>query len=107
MSNSACTGGEGFWRILLWLVESAPGNLVEVAYDDLAKNPVGVLRDIYARLGLDGFEERVKPKVESHMSRAAVKGHKVNKFDELPDELRASVAARWRAYSDALGYQWG
>ena len=80
---------------------------MEVAYDDLAKQPVETIREIYSRLGIGGFEERMRARVEATFATPTVKGHKVNKFDELPAQLRESVAARWEAYTKAWGYDFG
>ena len=79
---------------------------VEVAYADLAKDPTGTIGKIYSTLGLEGFESRVKPLVEAETQRAAVKGHKVNRFAPMPQELKRIVAKEWEAFSKAWGYQW-
>jgi len=82
------------------------GNLVEVAYDDLSKDPTGTIGHIYAALGLEGFEERMRARCAAELRRPVVQTHKVNRFDAVPDELRAQVAARWADYSRAWGYEW-
>ena len=82
------------------------GNLVEVAYADLAKDGVGTIGHIYKTLGLEGFDERVKGMVAAELQRTEVKGHKVNRFGALPPELTAIVAKRWDAYTSAWGYKW-
>ena len=82
------------------------GNLVEVAYADLAKDGVGTIGHIYKTLGLEGFDERVKGMVAAELQRTEVKGHKVNRFGALPAELTAIVAKRWDAYTSAWGYKW-
>lgn len=83
------------------------GNLAEVAYADLAANPIPTMRSIYQRLSLGGFEERMKEVVAANFQRPQVKGHKVNAFGEMPPELRKVVAERWADYARAWGYEWG
>ena len=39
------------------------GNLVEVSYADLSKQPVETLASIYSTLGIDGYEERMRARV--------------------------------------------
>ena len=82
------------------------GNLVEVAYDDLARDPVATIGRIYATLGLDGFEERMRARCVAELERPVVREHKVNRFNEMPPELKARVAARWEGFTKAWGYDW-
>ena len=82
------------------------GNLVEVAYADLAKDGVGTIGRIYEALGLEGFDERMRERVAAELKRDVVTGHKVNRFGALPPELTAIVAKRWEAYTSAWGYKW-
>ena len=82
------------------------GNLVEIAYSDLAKDPVKTVAGIYKTLSLDGFDERMRERVAAACERPQVKGHKVNKLGPLPDDLRAHVAQRWAEYCEAWGYDW-
>ena len=82
------------------------GNLVEVAYADVAKDPVQALRGIYEELGLPGYDERMRSRVAQACARPEVKGHKVNAFGKMPEDLRTVVRERWREYSDAWGYKW-
>ena len=82
------------------------GNLVEVAYSDLAKDPVETIARIYSKLSIDGFDERMRARVVAACERPQVKGHKVNKLGKLPDDLKAHVAERWADYCEAWGYEW-
>ena len=82
------------------------GNLVEVAYADLAKAPVETIGAIYAKLGLEGYDERMRARVSAELARPVVKGHKVNTFEPLPAELKQQVSARWARFSKAWGYEW-
>jgi hypothetical protein len=82
------------------------GALVEVGYDELTADAPATVGRIYAELGLEGYEERVRDLVEAHTRRPAVKGHKKNAFAPLDPELRTLVARRWAAYSAAWGYEW-
>ena len=74
------------------------GNLVEVAYADLAKDPTATIADIYQKLGIEGFEEQgVKESVKAAVDRPQIKTYKTNEFSKLPDDLRALVSKRWAA----------
>jgi hypothetical protein len=43
-----------------------PANLVEIKYEEFIKEPVGVLRDLYARFNLSGIEE-AQPRMEAYI----------------------------------------
>ena len=82
------------------------GNLVEVGYAELVRDPQGTVARIYSSLGVSGFDERMRARVEAHTRRPTVRGHKVNSLGELEPALRRRVAERWKAYSEAWGYEW-
>ena len=66
------------------------GRLCEVGFDDLRRNPVGVVGSIYDSLGLPGFAEW-RPRLDEYL--ASVAGFRQNRHDDLPDALRRRVAA--------------
>ena len=82
------------------------GSLAEVAYADLARDPSDTVRGVYETLGLGGWEERVRARVESELGRAVVSAHKVNAFEPMPVELEQLVAKRWERFTKAWGYEW-
>ena len=60
---------------------------------------------IYAGLGLEGYEERVRPRVER--AAADQRGYKTNTFSPLQPAVRDLLARRWGKYASAWGYSWG
>ena len=83
------------------------GNLVEVSYEDLARDPVATIGHVYETLGLPGFEERVRPIVQAACDRPAAKRYQRNTFSPLPPAVREVVSRRWAKYAEAWGYRWG
>ncbi|MEC9368876.1 MAG: sulfotransferase [Pseudomonadota bacterium] len=77
-----------------------PGRLVEISYEDLAANPKAVLKDIYERLDLGGFDKAL-PHVERYL---ATQGDYQGNVFEVPAPLRADIARRWRGYIRRFGY---
>lgn len=78
-----------------------PGNLHEVRYEDLERDPLNQVRNIYASLALPDFEE-VEPALRRYID--SISGYQKNVFRELPDETRRRIADRWRRYFEAWSY---
>jgi hypothetical protein len=76
------------------------GNLCEIKYEDLVRDPLTEMQTIYERLGLDAFEQ-VVPRLKDYLS--ATDGYQTNKY-ELSDELRQRISERWRAFIEKYGY---
>jgi omega-hydroxy-beta-dihydromenaquinone-9 sulfotransferase len=77
------------------------GRLCEVSYEDLEREPVGVVGSVYESLALSGFED-VKPRLEGYLKTIA--GYRKNRHDDLPDELRQRIAREWGRSFDEWGY---
>jgi hypothetical protein len=75
--------------------------LVELRYEDFVKDPVGHMRDIYARLGIEGFAEAETPMRDFLGERSE---HQVSRY-ELPETLKRKVIARLKPYIDRFGYR--
>ncbi|MCE9545080.1 MAG: sulfotransferase [Planctomycetia bacterium] len=77
------------------------GQFCEVRYEDLAQDPLGLLKTIYEQLNLGDFEAalpHIRPFVESS------KEYKTNRY--LPDaETQAEIARRWGDYARRYGYE--
>lgn len=69
------------------------GRFAEVAFGDLEIDPMGQVERVYRELGLPTFDD-VRPKVEEYVRSLA--GYRKNKHVELPEDLRAEIARRWR-----------
>jgi len=78
----------------------APGQLVEIRYEDLVQDPVGVLRDAYERLELGDFA-KVEPALRA--STRTSKSYRTNEYP-LDDAIRAEVMNRWASYASRFGY---
>jgi hypothetical protein len=70
----------------------AGGRLSEVAFEDLERDPIGVIGTIYKALGLSGFEA-VRPRLEGYL--LSIAGYRKNRLDELPEPLRDRIAHEW------------
>jgi hypothetical protein len=77
-----------------------PDRLVEIRYEDLARDPLCVLARVYGRLGLDGFAAAL-PAFRDHLARVA--GHR-----KAPTGLDPATVARvgqaWAHQFDRWGY---
>jgi hypothetical protein len=94
-----------FYRELLQLHikqrEPLPaGQYAEVRYEDLVADPVGELRGVYERLGLDGWA-RYEPNLRTYL--ASIADYKPNKF-RLDRDLAARIADEWSFAFDEWGY---
>jgi len=79
----------------------AGNRYVEIKYEELVKQPVERMREIYAQLELDGFD-KVQPKLEGVVGQQ--KGFKTNRW-ELGDDKKAEIARRWQFYFERYGYE--
>jgi omega-hydroxy-beta-dihydromenaquinone-9 sulfotransferase len=65
------------------------GRLCEVGYEDLERDPSGVVGSIYESLGLAGFED-TRPRLETYLD--SISGYKKNRHPELDARTRPRVA---------------
>jgi hypothetical protein len=79
------------------------GNLVEIRYEDLERDLLGGVENMYKTFGWDGFEEVMGPKIQAYSE--TIKGFKKNKHTEMPSDLRALIAERLARVFEAQGYQ--
>jgi omega-hydroxy-beta-dihydromenaquinone-9 sulfotransferase len=78
-----------------------PGRFVELRYEDLIRDPVAGMQQLYAHLGLDGFE-KVKPRIEAYL--AANRDYQTNRYPNLSEQTRAEIARRWGNVIQQYGY---
>lgn len=78
----------------------APGQFHELRYEDLVRDPVGELRQLYERLEIGSFDA-AKPAVEAYL--AAASNYQTNQF-ELTDRQLARIADRWGDWIERYGY---
>jgi hypothetical protein len=77
------------------------GRFHEVCYEDLERDRVGQIRQIYEKLGLPDFDAFQKPL--QHYVDTISNYHK-NEYTELPGSLRKEIAQSWKRSFDAWGY---
>lgn len=78
-----------------------PGQLVEIAYEDLERDPIGQLRTIYEALSLADFES-VQPAIESYV--ASIVGYRKNRHPKIEDATRQRITEAWAQCFDVWGY---
>jgi hypothetical protein len=78
-----------------------PGNLVEIAYEDLEARPLAVLEEAYGRLGLPGWQE-ARPAVAAYLATQAA--YEKNRFTMRARDI-ARVEEHLRFALDAWGYE--
>ncbi len=77
-----------------------PGRLVDIRYEDLVKNPVDKMRQVYQSLNLGDFGV-VEPAILQHMMKT--RDYKTNKY-KLPPDVADRVRGRWAPYFQRYGY---
>lgn len=81
-------------------VASLPSETVHtIAYEALARDPIGTLRGVYAALELGPLPER---ELGSYVS--SLRGYRNNAYDPLPARDRERAAREWARAFDAFGY---
>lgn len=82
--------------------EIPPGDLYELKYEDLVKDPVGECEKIYQQLQLNNFEP-VREKIIQHMEKE--KDFKKNKHPTMDEETANEIRRRWAGYFQRFGYE--
>ena len=77
------------------------GNYVEIGYEDLVKNPLGELENIYATLSLPNFEE-TRADVEKYL--ATLKSYKVDDYG-ISEEEKRRIFSKWKTNILKWGYE--
>ncbi len=75
-------------------------HVIDIRYEDLVADPLGVLRHIYEQLELGDFAA-VREKFETYVE--SLKDYQTNQH-ELSPELRAEIRRRWAFYFERYGY---
>lgn len=78
-----------------------PGQLVEIAYEDLERDPAGQVRAVYEGLSLGDFEP-FRPVLENYLTSIA--DYRKNRHRPLEDATRTRVAEAWGRCFDVWGY---
>jgi hypothetical protein len=78
-----------------------PGQLIELAYEDLDREPLTQLERIYQQLSLGEFTE-IKPALETYLSSIA--NYKKGHYRPMDHALKARIADAWSFCFEAWGY---
>lgn len=78
-----------------------PGRLVEIAYEDLDREPLAQLEKVYSALGLPDFAE-ARPAAEAYLRSLA--GYTKNRHPDLPPAVRDELRREWRRSFEEWGY---
>ena len=88
---------DSFERDRVGLPES---QLIDVRYEELARDPVSVCKQIYQQLEMTGFE-RIEPLLQNRTQQE--KEYKTNLFGSAPEE-EAEIMTAWHSYATKYGY---
>ena len=77
------------------------GRFHEVGFEELERDPIGVVRRIYEHLDIPGFEE-FEPSLKRYVG--SVSGYRKNEFPELPAALRGKISHAWERSFEEWGY---
>jgi omega-hydroxy-beta-dihydromenaquinone-9 sulfotransferase len=74
--------------------------LVEVKYEELIRDPVGVVKSVYESLQMPNFQG-IESQIQSKMQQE--KEYKTNRFDSDAEE-EATIMREWHEYAERYGY---
>jgi omega-hydroxy-beta-dihydromenaquinone-9 sulfotransferase len=75
--------------------------LVELPYEDMVKDPIAAMADLYHRLDIGDFARAEAP-MRAYLD--AQKEHRISEY-ELPPALKRKIVARLGPYIDRFGYR--
>lgn len=79
----------------------ADGHFHEVCFEELERDPIGQVQQIYENLSLPGFDG-VQPSLQRYVDSLA--SYRKNAYAELPASLRHDIAQTWRRSFEEWGY---
>lgn len=77
-----------------------PSRFFEVRYEDLVRNPIQQMRNLYEHLGLGEFETAL-PKLQAYFKDTG--DYRTGTY-QIPDSLRDEIDRRWGPYMRRYGY---
>lgn len=77
------------------------GRFCEISYQDLVKNPLTQLAEVYNYLGLPDFAT-VETQMRSNI--ATVENYRPNRYPNLPEDIAQRIAEEWQFCFQAWGY---
>lgn len=76
------------------------GNLIEIKYEDFIQEPFNILREIYLKLNLSGFDSAE----DNFNSYLATQKNFQKNVHEIDDDLWQEISHRWQMTIDKWGY---
>ena len=83
------------------ILQIPEGQFVELAYDELERQPLTTLKKVYDTLSLSGYEE-VKSKIKAYLK--SISGYKKNIYPDLPTHKKKRIFQEWHRSFEAFGY---
>jgi len=80
-----------------------PGNLYELAFEDLIDDPIREIRRIYEVMGFDGFST-VLPQLEKFVQETH-HHYQRNPDKPLPEHIKTQIVTRWQRSFTEWGYE--
>lgn len=77
------------------------GQFVEIRFEALEQDPLGQVEQIYAALGLSGFQA-ARPALQAYV--AATANYRKNRYPALPTPLQRQIGQTWQRSFDVWGY---
>ncbi|MDB6077082.1 MAG: sulfotransferase [Akkermansiaceae bacterium] len=78
-----------------------PGNFHQVGFEQLERDPLTTVREIYARLSLPGIDGAL-PKIAAYA--ATLTGYEKNQFPPLTAAENQRLRSEWREFYEPFGY---
>lgn len=78
-----------------------PASYIELRYEELERDPIGQIENIYRQLQIDGIEE-ARPKFENYLS--TISTYKKNRYS-YTEEAAEIVEKNWGTFLDQWGYK--
>lgn len=80
------------------------GQLYELTFEDLRRDPLGQMENLYQTLGIDGFAQAEGP-LRQYVE--GLRDYRQNDYTGIGEDERAMVAAAWSRYFAQWGYDVG
>ncbi len=77
------------------------GNLFEMSFDTLTRDPLRAVQTLYRELSLQGFDD-IKNDLRTYVD--SLVGYKPNRHTELSESSAERVAERWKRFFSSWGY---
>ncbi len=76
-------------------------NFVDIAFEDLEKDTIGTIKNIYEKLNINGFD-KMKSNLEKYLNKLG--NYKKNKHPDIPINVQNEIFNEWNEYFKLWGY---